>query len=283
MTRTGTVALSRIAFLAALVCGPAVAHAQRATQPARTSGEWEAQRADESESSSRRDEAAAASWKPSRNERSQSVAAARPKSAPRKSGWFPISRRALSSQPPIKRSHPLPPIRRSFAAPNPFVPPADAQQLTASPRPVVKHSTAAQTSAPAARTSAEPASAARMKSRTTDQRVSYRPKPTPTANRPSMANRLMDDTWMGSLRQVAFQAGEPEELYAPPGEELPSPMPGGPMPRGPMMSGPTMDSQMQGEGEWIGAPDDACCDGSCGPDCDCGPMCGDGVGCCSTL
>lgn len=94
-----------------------------------------------------------------------------------------------------------------------------------------------------------------------------------------MTDRLMEDSWLGSLRQVAYQSGEPEELYAPPGYESASPI------RGSRMSAPMMGPAIESSGEWIGSPGGACCDGSCGadcgcgPGCDCGPMCGDGIGC----
>jgi hypothetical protein len=98
---------------------------------------------------------------------------------------------------------------------------------------------------------------------------------------------LFDDNWLGPLKQVAYQAGEPEELYAPPGEESRMSMPGEPMPGGPMQGQPMQGDSMigpdmQSDGEWIGSPDGGFGCESCGPDGGCGPMCGDGVECCST-
>lgn len=104
-----------------------------------------------------------------------------------------------------------------------------------------------------------------------------------------MANRLFDDSWIRPLKQVAYQEGEVEELYAPPGHESRVPArgarmqsQGSTMMEEPMMGdGPMMGLGMPSDGEWIGSPGGGCCDGSCGPNCDCGGGCGDGVGCCS--
>lgn len=277
MTRNGTVALSRIAFLTALVCGPSVAHAQRATPGERSSGDWEARRESILASASDRDRASAAAWKPQRNGSGQAATAAHTPTPEKK--WIAPSQTNSHAQKAAPQAQPASnPKLAGPRPPKPFVPPADAQQLASAPHPVPQQTATSSAQHSAAQSTRGTNVAGRPAPRTQEERVSYRPRPVAPANRPSMANRLFDDTWIGSLRQVAYQAGEPEELYAPPGQDAPAPMP-----RGPMMA-----PQMETGGEWIGSPGGACCDGSCGPncgcgpDCDCGPMCGDGIGCCSS-
>lgn len=271
MTRTGTVALSRIALLAALACWPVAAWAQ--SSAATSSDEF------------------AATWKPTRSDSKPASAAARNQS-PAKAAAKPAAKKWIapnqSSRPTTSTATATKASNTSQLtgprAPRPFSPPVDAQQLSAAPRTTANQSSATTSSSAAtvrstARKPQNQPPADRSGPRTQEARVSYRPRPTSPA-RSSVANRVMEDTWLGSLRQVAYQAGEPEELYAPPGHESAAPMPGGSMrePMGDPMMGPTIEPN----GEWIGSPGGACCDGSCGPDCDCGPGCGDGVGCCST-
>ena len=94
--------------------------------------------------------------------------------------------------------------------------------------------------------------------------ASDRPRRSPRPTRPT-ADRLFDDSWIRPLKQVAYQAGEPEELYAPPGDESAECM---------RPAVPRSGSEMQSDGEWIGSPEGGpyggpCCDGECGPDCGC--------------
>ncbi len=298
MTRTGTLAFSRTALLATLVGWAGVALAQSSTQTSRASGRWEAQTTSDHQPSFRRADSSASEWQPTRSERtphhggSASQAAAPPKK------WLAPTQAAGRGNAATAKSSANKNANQSAArVPKPFVPPADAEQLIAADRLVMNaikstapataqsrpranaDSSAAQVSQSADHANYNPGQNAKVAPRSPHDRVAYRPRPTPAANRNPTANRRFDDSWIRPLKQVAYQAGagEPEELYAPPGEESQMSMPDG-APLGP---------ELQSEGEWIGSPDGvpydgSGCDGSCGPDCEGGPMCGAGVGCCST-
>ncbi len=146
----------------------------------------------------------------------------------------------------------------TLRAPKPFVPPADAQQLAATPKPVATNAasaapvvaksqsgtnvnkSAAQVRQPGARDAVNQAQTGRVAPRSPHDRVAYRPRPTSTGG-----TQLFADNWIRPLKQVAYQAGEAEELYAPPGKIPPMPIPGD------EAAGPEIPS----DGEWIGSPD----------------------------
>jgi hypothetical protein len=293
MIRTGTLTFSRLVLLAALVGWAGVALGQSATQTSRAAGRWEPRAASDHQPSFRRAESSAGAWQTTRTERTQPQNASASQIAAPPKNWLTPTQAAGRAK--AAKSNKNKPVKQSATrVPNPFVPPSDAEQLAAAGKPganrarsatpsdvssrprVNANSSSAQVSQSAARTNANPSRNTKVAPRSPHDRVAYRPRPTTTNS-----NRLFDDSWIRPLKQVAYQAGagEPEELYAPPGEESQMQMQ--------MQGSPAMGPELQSEGEWIGSPDGVpyegpCSDGSCGPDCEGGPMCGDDVGCCAT-
>jgi hypothetical protein len=311
MTRTGTLAFSNTVALVMLLGWSGFAQAQNLVQHAQPDSEWQAAGAADRAPNFRRADSSTANWQPTRTEVMPTYEERVAPVAPPAKTWLTPTQaagRKRAAQPTSsKSSHPQSVVR----APKPFVPPTNAEQLTAArkpapqstskstpklatkPRPAASddrptqtaatqprprtnaNTSAAQASQSAARTSRTPASrdyVAKQPQRANRGQTSPSNRPRPAAT----ANRWLDVTWIHPLKQVAYQDGEPEELYAPPGDASDMQMHGNPMGPGP---------EFQNDGEWIGSPDgvpygSSCGDGECGPDC--GPMCGDDMGCCAT-
>jgi hypothetical protein len=271
MKRTGNLAYLRLAFLAMLMGSAGGALGQSSESSAQVDSGWEAQRSSDHPPSYRRADSSAATWQPTRSQTTSSPVTAIPQPAPK--NWLPPTKSAGRTKTVARSNQHSPAKQAAVRAPKPFVPPTDAGQLVAAneapsagPTQLNANATssAAKSSRPAAQPANIPARNARVAPRSPQDRVAYRPKPTPTKG-----TRLFDDSWIRPLKQVAYQADEPEELYAPPGQPEEMPMPSAQM----------MGPEMQSDGEWIGAPGGGPCDGGCGPVCECGPMCADGVGC----
>lgn len=282
MTRTGTLAFSLLAAIATLVGWAGAAAAQNSTQTSRAGASWEAQSAADRAPQYRRADSSAVTWKPVRTETNReadssesSDATSTTKDDPKI--WLAPGKSASRAQAPVAAKNAGSQTAKVAArVPKPFVPPTDAKLLAAAKRPVtplaVKPAASNQARANTATSAAQISqSAARVHTQSTEasrqprNHVAHRPQPIPPRDK-ELSEGIFDSSWIGPLRQVAFHAGEPEELYAPPGADAEMPSPAGPM-MGPEMS----------DGEWIGAPDgEMCYDGQCGP------MCGDGVGCCAT-
>jgi hypothetical protein len=289
MISNGTLAFSRIALLATLVGWAGVALGQSSAQSTRADSGWEAQQSNVHEPAYRRADSSADQWKPTRRSAPPESKPAPQKAAP-KTWIVPTQANGQTAAPskPVARSKQTTQTKQAAVrAPKAFVPPTDAKQLAAPERPAgrVVGSTAAlverslSNDSPTAAADDSQQTAAsnantkpRVAPRSQQERVAHRPRPTPTKG-----TRLFDDSWIHPLKQVAYQSGEPEELYAPRGQPEEMPLPSGGM-MGP--GGSMIGSEMQSDGEWIGSPGcDSCGDDGCGSDC--GPMCADGVGCSS--
>lgn len=241
MTRSGTLALLRLALFATLVGLAGSAFAQSS---AYSSGD---------------------EWKPVRSSTKPQRTQAEPQ-RPAKT-WIQPTQSGNRAKSVAKSNQTKAANRSNVRAPKPFVPPSDAEALNATRRPA-SAAVAASSRPPVTSAAQAPkgdVNSPRPAPRTQQERVAHRPRPTPTAG-----TRLFDNSWIQPLRQVAYHAGAPEELHAPPGsepEEMPLPTDAG---------GPMMSTEIQSDGEWIGSPGGApcCSDGSCS---DCGPMCCEGV------
>jgi hypothetical protein len=312
MTRTGTLAFSHSAVLVMLLGSLGVAQAQNLVQHTQPNSQWQAAGAADRQPTFRRADSSATTWQPTRSANMPTYEERVPPVAPPAKNWLTPTQaagRKKASQPAAnKRSAPKDVAR----APKPFIPPTDAQQLTATPKPAPKSEpklatkprSATNDERPAQTVTAQPrqhteanasaadvsqahASQSAARTNRTPATRDYVAKQSQRANRgqavassrprtSASANRWLEDTWIRPLKQVAYQAGEPEELYAPPGDASTMQMQGEPM-------GP--EPELQPDGEWIGSPDGIPYggpgyDGEYGPDC--GPMCGDDVGCCAT-
>jgi Family of unknown function (DUF6666) len=300
MTRTGTLAFSHSAVLAMLLGWTGFAQAQNLVQHSQWQPAGEADRAP----TFRRADSTTETWQPTRTAVMPTYEERVRTAAPPRKTWLTptqaAGRKKATQQAADTNSVP----KTASRAPNPFVPPTEAEELTAAPKPAPKRATnpyatahderPAQTAAAQPRQRANASHSAAVVSQAPVSQSAARTNRTPAtrdyvakqqqrvtrapnspANRPrssASANRWLDDTWIRPLKQVAYQAGEPEELYAPPGDASEMQMQGEPMGPGP---------ELQSDGEWIGSPDgvpygSSCCDG------DCGPGCGDDLGCCST-
>jgi len=309
MTRTGTLAFSRAFVFVMLLGWSGLAQAQSLVQHPQPTSQWQAAGATDREPTFRRADSSTETWKPTRSAMMPTYEERVPAEPPKKNWLMPTQaagRKKAAQTAASKRSVP----KQVAHAPKPFVPPDDAEQLTATPKPTPNSQPKLATKPRAAAGDEHPARTAAVQPRqrinantsaadvsqsdvsqsaahsnrtpaTKDyvvkqpQRANRRPSNALSRPRPPVtANRWLDDTWIRPLKQVAYQASDPEELYAPPGDA--SEMQGEPM-------GPGLE--FQSDGEWIGSPDGAPYGGSgypgeCGPDC--GPMCGDGLGRCAT-
>src|SRR3990172_3734625 len=131
MTRTGTLAFSRISLVAALVGSAGVAVAQTSTQPSRAGARREAWGTTDHQPSFRRADSSAAAWKPTRSEPAQPKGgAAAPSASPR--NWLTPTQAAGRAKAAAAKSNPSGQAKQSAArAPRPFVPPTDAKRLVA--------------------------------------------------------------------------------------------------------------------------------------------------------
>jgi hypothetical protein len=278
------------------------AQAQSLVQHSQPNSQWQPAGAADREPTFQRADSRRATWQPNRTTVMPTYEERVPPAAPPQKNWLTPTQaagRKNTTQPTANKSSVS---KQAARAPKPFVPPTDAEQLTAAHKPVPKPApmrrvaasegrpTPATASQPRQRTVASTSAAQLSQSAARTNRTSASPgyvakQPQHTnrgqtnpPNRPRLsaaANRWLDDTWIRPLKQVAYQDGEPEELYAPSGDASEMQMQARPMGPGP---------EFQPDGEWIGSPDgvpygSSCYDDDCGPDC--GPMCGDDVGCCS--
>ena len=265
MTRTGTLAFSRLALLATLVGSAGVALGQSSRNPLlKPIPAGKLKRTSDHQPSYRRADSSAAELAA----HTQPIHAAR-KPRPSHSRAAEELADTHASPPagrkPCAKSTPNSTAKQTAVrAPKPFVPPTDAKQLVAAqrpPRPTIEadapivaqsrpNANVATSAAQSSRSVAQPAPAparTRGSHRARQQdRVAYRPKPTPTKG-----TRLFDDSWIRPLKQVAYQAGEPEELYAPPGQ------PESKCRCRRRCWATTMGPEMQSDGEWIGSPEAA--------------------------
>ena len=309
MTRTGTLAFSRIALLATLVGWAGVAQAQSSAQSSRADARLgsPAHRTHEpivSAAPIRRP----TTWKPTRIRRrcrSRNSTTCSARTAPPKNWLTPNagSRPQDSSRQP-KSSNRTTPQTGCAAGPE-TVRAAGRRRATRRPRrsdrrerrqrsvgsdrqPQTLRNRATPESPRRPRRRNQPHAESKPASRLRGARNHARSRRPSSASRPRpIASRLFDDSWIRPLKQVAYQAGEPEELYAPPGDSASRQ-------RCRCQSGPMMDEPMQGEpmmgprcnrtASGSARPDGGlCCDGGCGPIANAARVCGDGVGCCVDL
>lgn len=271
MTRTGTLALTRLALFAMLVGLASAAFAQSSEYSSDADSGWEVQGAHAPQSSPRRTDSSAAQWQPTRTATKPSTAPV-PQLRPQKN-WLKPTQSSGRVKPATKSNQNAAANPANVRAPKPFVPPNDAEALNATRRPssAAVAPPARPKSGATAQTGASAATTPHPAPRAQEERVAHRPRPTPTGG-----TRLFDNSWIRPLKQVAYNAGEPEELYAPPGTPEEMPLPSGETTNS---GGPMISNEIQSDGEWIGSLGGApCCDGSCGSNC--GPTCCDGVGNC---
>jgi hypothetical protein len=284
MTRTGTLALTRLALLATLVGSAGVALAQSSAYSSDADSGWAVQGSHKPESAQHRADSSAAEWQPTRTSSKPSPASPVPQQRAAKK-WLAPAQSGTRAKAVAKPNQQASATPAAVRAPKPFVPPADAEALNAPPKPssVVVDAPTRPKAASTVQATTIAAIANRPAPRTQQERVAHRPRPTPS---PAKGTRLFDESWIRPLKQVAYQAGEPEELHAPPGSSGTLPPEEMPMRSGEMMGpggmmgpqGQMISPDIQSDGEWIGSPDGSpCCEGGCGPEC--GPMCCDGVGC----
>ena len=264
MTRTGSQAFSFLVFLAVMLGLSGDLRGQ--------SDRWETQGTSSRQSSYEYADSSAARWKSTRPESdyTQSPDEAADRSAAPKT-WLPPTRSSRAKA-AAAQSRPASQANQSAARPpKPFVAPADAEPMADADEPGSAavasrpkgnaNASAAQASQSAGSVRSNSARNPYSNPRSPRDRVAQRPQPS------APTNQLFNNSRLRPLKQAAYQAAEPEELYAPPGEAMQMPMQGSPM----------VGPEYQPDGQWIGPPVG-------GPSCDgyCGPMCGDGVGCCST-
>jgi hypothetical protein len=198
------------------------------SQSSRASGGWEAQGSAAPQNSNRRAESSASSWQPLRSDEAPLADPRTQKRAPKK--WIaptksaanaPAAPTPANSQSRTNRPAAPKSPRTAARAPKPFVPPADAQQIAATPKPVkpsYNGSSAIQSAEPeVAPVNNQVAENPRPAPRSPQDRTSYRPRPNAAAKseRPTIANRLFDDSWIRPLKQVAYQEGETEGTRTP--------------------------------------------------------------------